>query len=428
MIQIGSILHNRVAQNASWLIAGKIAQMVLSLVVGVLTARFLGPSNYGLIGYGAAYTAFFMSLCTLGINSIIVKEFIDHPNDQGEIMGTTLFLRILSSTISFLLIIIISICIDLPDDKTIFWVVILCNLGLVFSVLDTFNYWFQSKLKSKKTAIATFFAYLATSIYRIILLFCNADVYFFALASSVDYIVLGVLLFYYYRKEHGPKLSVSANRGKQLLRSSYHFILPGVMVAIYAQTDKLMLKEMMDIAEVGYYNTAHVIATMWTFILTAIIDSLYPPVMESFNKSEKDFERKNKIMYAIVFYVSIAFSLVITLLSTPLVSILYGNDFLPAVMPLSIIVWYNAFSFLGVARNAWIICMKKQNLLIYIYISAAVINILLNFVLIPKRGSTGAALASLLTQIIVVLVIPFFIPQLKDNTKLILESIVLRLK
>ena len=67
---IKRLMQNAVIKNAGWLIFGRIGQMVISLVVGVLSARYLGPSNYGLINYAAAYTSFFMALCTLGINSV----------------------------------------------------------------------------------------------------------------------------------------------------------------------------------------------------------------------------------------------------------------------------------------------------------------------------------------------------------------------
>ena len=80
-MNIKSILQNRVAKNAGWLMGGKIAQMIISLLVGTLTARFLGPANYGLINYGAAYVAFFTSLCTLGINSI------GHPRIENPVPG-----------------------------------------------------------------------------------------------------------------------------------------------------------------------------------------------------------------------------------------------------------------------------------------------------------------------------------------------------
>ena len=86
------------------------------------------------------------------------------------------------------------------------------------------------------------------------------------------------------------------------------------MVAIYGQTDKLMMKHMIGVEEIGYYSTAVTICTMWCFVLSAVIDSMYPPILEA-NKAqnEEDFERKNRLLYAIVFYVSAVVSIGIVL-------------------------------------------------------------------------------------------------------------------
>ena len=73
IILLGKSKNSIEAKNFSWLVSGRIVQMIISLIVGLLTARYLGPSNYGLINYAAAYISFFASICTLGINSIIVN-------------------------------------------------------------------------------------------------------------------------------------------------------------------------------------------------------------------------------------------------------------------------------------------------------------------------------------------------------------------
>ena len=89
MKEMNNLLKNKIVKNASWLIGGKLAHKLLAFLVGLFTARYLGPSNYGLINYGAAYTAFFASICTLGINSIIVKDFVDHPDEEGKFNEAT---------------------------------------------------------------------------------------------------------------------------------------------------------------------------------------------------------------------------------------------------------------------------------------------------------------------------------------------------
>ena len=89
-------------------------------------------------------------------------------------------------------------------------------------------------------------------------------------------------------------------------------------------------------------------------------------------------------------------------------------------------MWYTAFSYLGVARNPWVVCENKQKYLKYIYIGAAVINVLLNALLIPNFGAAGAAGASLVTQMATTVVLPFAIPALRPNAKLMVEAVCLK--
>lgn len=423
--KIFSLIKNKESKNALWLIGGKVAQMILSLFVGILSARYLGPSNYGLISYGTALVSFFMSFCTLGINSIIVKDFFDHPEEQGKAIGSAIFMRTLSSLCSCILIVSISLLLDYGQWETII-IVALCSVSLLFHVFDTINYWFQAQYNSKITAITIFVAYVATSIYKIILLILNKSVFWFAFATSVDYIVLSVLLLIFYKKYKGPKLSISWKKGKSLLKQSYHYILSGMMVAIYAQTDKLMLKQMLDESAVGFYATATAICGMWTFVLSAIIDAMYPTIIQSFKQDQALFKKKNRQLYAIVFYISVIVSIAFVLLGDFAINILYGEAFAPAALPLKIITWYTAFSFFGVARNAWMVCNEKQKYLKYMYIFAAILNVLLNAIMIPFLGTAGAALASLITQVFTSIILPYFFKDLRPNAKLMLEAIILK--
>lgn len=419
------LLKNKTLRNAGWLVGGKIAQIPINLLVSLLTARYLGPANYGLITYGTAYTAFFASLCNLGINSVLVKEFIDNPGEEGTIIGTSLLLRAVSSVLSAIMIFCIVSIVDI-GEKTTITVVALCSLGLIFHIFETINFWFQSRLQSKVTAIATFIAYTATAAYKVVLLVMGKSVEYFAFSTSVDYICVAVVLLIAYKKHSGGAFHVSLEYGKALLKKSCHFILPGLMVAIYAQTDKIMLKQMIGVAENGYYSTAVAVSGMWCFVLTAIIDSAYPGIMSAFRQDERLFVKRNKQLYAVIFYLSLFVSLLFTLLAEPVIGILYGEKYAPAVMPLRIITWYTAFSYLGGARNAWIVCKERQKYLIHIYASSALLNVVLNWVLIPIWGASGAAVASLITQIATTMIVPFFIPELRENSILMVEAIRLK--
>jgi len=420
-----SVLKNKEIKNASWLIGGKVVQMVLSLFVSLITARYLGPGNFGLINYGLAYVSFFMSLCTLGINSVIIKDFVDAPEDEGTAIGTAIVLRLLSSICSAIMIIGLVAILDKDEPLTIV-VTALCVLSLPFHAFDTINYWFQSRYKSKITSIATLIAYVVMSIYKIILLILGKDVRWFAISNAIDYLCIAACLLIAYKKYKGPKLHFSKEKGKQLLSQSYHYILSGMMVAIYGQTDKLMLKQMLDESAVGYYAAAMSICNMWVFILDAIIDSIKPTILILYEKNYHEYERKNRQLYAIVFYASVFMSLMFLFFGDLVVKILYGETYADAADILRIITWYTAFSYLGIARSAWIVSEGKQKYLKHMYIWAVVINIVLNLVCIPYLGAVGAALASLVTQIFTGIILPFLIKPMRRNAMLMLEGIFLK--
>ncbi len=417
--------NSKEAKNAGWIIIGKIVQMILSFVVSIFSARYLGPSNFGTINYAGAYVAFFSSFCSLGLNAVLIKDFIEKPDEQGVALGTSLIMRLLSSLLSSIMIIGIVSIVD-HGEKVTLGVTVLCSVALLFHVFDSINFWFQSRYESKITSFATLLAYVLTSIYKIILLATGKSVYWFAFATSIDYICLAVFLLTAYKKRGGPKFGFSINKGRTLLRKSYHYILSGMMVAIYGQTDKLMLKQMLDETTVGYYSLAASVNGMWVFVLSAIIDSVNPTIISLYSVDKKAYERKNRQLYALVIYISIFVALLLVLFGQFAIEIVYGKEYAPASEPLKIIAWYTMFSYLGVARNAWIVCENKQKYLKYMYFSAAIINVILNFVFIPLMGAVGAAFASLITQICTSIVLPLFIKDMRPNIKLMLEAVILK--
>ena len=122
--------------------------MALAFLVNLLTARYLGPSNYGLVNYAALYTAFFTSFATLGLSSLLLKDFMDDPEGAGTTVGTAIAMRLLSSTLSAVSILAIVAAVDRGERLTM-TVVALYSMSLIFQAFDTIQYWFQSRLESK---------------------------------------------------------------------------------------------------------------------------------------------------------------------------------------------------------------------------------------------------------------------------------------
>ena len=99
-MKILDFLRSKVLRNTFWLILGRVYNKGLSFVVGIFCARYLGPGGYGLIDYAGAYISLFAAICNLGLNTVLVKDFVDTPENAGKTLGTTFVLRGISSLLS----------------------------------------------------------------------------------------------------------------------------------------------------------------------------------------------------------------------------------------------------------------------------------------------------------------------------------------
>jgi len=93
------MILNKVAKNAAWIIGAKIIQSLLSFVISSLTARYLGPSDFGVISYAQSIVAFVVPVMQLGLNAILVQEIIQNPNDEGKVLGTSLAMSLVSAVL-----------------------------------------------------------------------------------------------------------------------------------------------------------------------------------------------------------------------------------------------------------------------------------------------------------------------------------------
>lgn len=412
---------NKVVKNVSWILICKIIQAVLNLLISMLSARYLGPSNFGLINYADSIVAFMVPLMQLGLRSTLVNEFIKYPDEEGRTLGTTLLLN-LASALLCIVGIAAFVFITNYGEKTTIIACILYSINLIFQALEMTRYWFQAKLLSKYTSLISLIAYIIVSAYKIYLLVAQKSIYWFAIAQAIDYCLIAVLLLFTYNKLGGQKLSFSFIRSKDMLGKSKYYIISGMMVTIFAQTDRLMIKNMIDDAATGYYSAAVTCAGMASFVFAAIIDSMRPVILENKNKLSESYELNVSRLFSIVFYMSLIQCVAMTVLAKPIVYILYGKEYLSSANVLRLVVWYVTYSYFGTVRNIWILAEKQQKLLWRINLAGAILNVILNLLLIPVWGMYGAAFASVITQFFTNFILGFIMKPLRECNRLMLKG------
>lgn len=417
------MLKGRYVKNTAWLVGNKVAQMLIGLLVNIFVTRYLGSTNYGTINYVLSYITFFSTLCGLGLSNIIVKELVSNPNSQGEVLGSAIGIRFIASVISQACFIGMMFFIG-KEDKTIFIVAIVQSFSLVFNSFDLINHWYLSKLMAKRNAIISFVAYILTAIYRIILLALKMSVAWFASAYILDVLSIAIMLVIFYHVDKGQKLKFSFRRVKDLLKKSYHFILSGLMVVIYSQTDKIMIGNMLSVDAVGIYTLAISTISLWQFIPIALIDSARPIIFERYSDDGKDWIRYLRYLYVGIIWLCILYGIFIVIFAKLIINILYGKEFLGSVPVMRLAVWYMSFSYIGSCKNIYLIACGNQKYEKYFTLCGCLINVGLNFLFIPKFGIIGATFATLITQIITNVLMPLIFKGSRLHSIIFFQSIV----
>lgn len=425
---VKKLKESEVTKNSMWLISEKIIQMLLSLIINRIVAEYLQPENYGTLSYAASLVAFFTSICTLGLDAIVINEIINKKDKQGEIIGTSIFMRIISSLLSIIMITIIAIFLN-PKNIQLIFITVLQSIALLFETFNIINIWYQSRLKSKYLAIVAFIVYIIVAAFKIYLVYTKRQLIYFAIANTLTSVLTAMFIYILYLKHKGPKLKINRQIIKPLLKQSYHFILSGIMISVYAQTDKIMIGNMLsDMSAVGLYSVATTITNLWSFIPTAIITSFRPTIIQSKIESYDKYIKRLKQLYSIILWLNVAYALGVTVFADLIIKLLYGEAYLGAKIPLLFAVWSGGFSFIGVARDIWFVSEGLQGYSTKISLVGGITNVILNLILIPIFGIIGAALATTMTQICTGFISTLLFKRTRINNKYIIEAFCFKFK
>ena len=416
------MIAKRVLHNAKWIVLCRIAQALLQLIVGMITARYLGPANYGLIGYAGSIAAFALPLMQLGLPSTLVQELIEAPEAEGRIMGTALVLDLLSGIVSIGLVCAFVSVANHGETETLI-VCALYSVSLLFRALEVMQCWFQYKLASKYASVVMLCAYITVSAYKVFLLATAKSIHWFALANAIDSGLVGFALVCIYRRMGAQKLTFAWPMAKRLLKRSRYYILSSMMVTVFQHTDHVMLKMFSSDAENGVYTAAVTCTATCHFLYSAIVDSMRPVILEDKKRHSPDYGKNVSGLYSTTIYLALFQGTAFTIFAELLVRVMYGDAYLAAVPVLRIIVWQVSFAYMGSVRNIWILAQGQQQLVWRVNLCGALMNAAVNFLLIPKWGACGAAAASLATQIFTNFILGFIIKPLRENNRLLLAGL-----
>ncbi|MBP0014258.1 MAG: flippase [Roseofilum sp. SBFL] len=384
--------------NASWLASEKLLQMCLGLLIGVWVARYLGPQKFGLLSYALAFTSLFAPLATLGLDKVVVRDLVQYPSEKNRILGTAFAIKLVSSILAYLLEIMIISWIR-PDDKLTHVLVAVVGLRMCFQVFYTIDLWFQSQVESKYTVWSKNSAYLCANGVKILLISLQAPVIFFAWNSLGEIVLgaIGLLILYQFKGNAIAAWRMSLSWGKRLLKNGLPLMFSGIAVIIYLRIDAIMLGQIFGDESVGIYSVATKISELWYFIPTALVSSASPALIEAKGISISLYEQRWQKLLTMMTGISYAIAIPMVFLAKPMITLMYGPNYAASGSVLAIHIWATVFVSLGIAKSVWIVTEGLTHLALVSTSCGAVINILLNLVLIPRYQEVGAAIATVIS-------------------------------
>ncbi len=372
--------------------------MMAGLLVGIWVARYLGPTQFGVFSYAIAFTALFGSIAKLGLDGIVVRELVRDPERRDIYMGTAFWLKLIGS-VAMLVVMAFAVRLTSNDAITNLYIFIIGS-GTLFQSFEVVDFYFQSKVLSRFVSICKLTQLFISSLLKLCLIFADADLIWFVLVSLVDQITLALSLFlaYRYQKVGSFYRHFDLTTAKQLLRDSWPLIISGLVVMVYMRIDQIMIKEMLGEREVGLYSAATRISEVWYFIPMLLTNSLFPSIVNAKQVSEELYYKRLQKLFEFMFFMAFFVAFVLTFFSQFIINILYGKNYIEAADVFSIHIWAGVFVFLGVGAGKWFLIENLQRLNFYRILGGGVLNVSLNFLLIPKYGINGAAYATIVSQ------------------------------
>jgi PST family polysaccharide transporter len=411
--------------NFNWLFLDKIIRIFGGLFIGIWVARYLGPSDFGVLSYGIAFIAFFSFLSTLGLNSIVVREITKKEDLTNKLLGTTFFLKLFGSMLAFIFGSLIILYLK-PDNPNVHYIVVLLLLGYIFQSFDNIDYFFQAKVIGKYTTIARSSAFIVSNILKIYFIMYEYSVVYFAVATMIDFLLASIFLVLIYQKQ-GFKLSdwkFDIVIAKKLLKDSWPLMLSAFFITIYMKVDQVMIESFLDMESVGLYSVAVRLSEAWYFIPTIMVSTVMPYFVKLRETNREFYLYRLKQINTSMFWMSVVVGLFITFFGKQIIVLLFTDVYQDAYLALSLNIWAGVFISIGLASSLWMI---SENLQIYRLIGTmigVILNILANYILIPLYGISGAAIATLVTQGFGLWIVPLFFKPIRGFTIISMVSVI----
>lgn len=393
-------IKQTIFKNTFWLALASGVNKFLKLILFIYAARILGATEYGKFTFALAFLGLFIIWADLGLSQITTREFSREKAREKE-FSAILSLKIILSLAVLVLALLGSFAIT-PDQiiQKVIWILLFTLLAGSFSQM-IFAF-LNARQKMEYQAFATIFEALVVTGAGLFILFYFPSVenlsYSYLFAALITLIF--ILIFFHF-KIQSISLSWDKSIWKRFLKMSWPLALVGVSASIHNQIDSVMMGYLGQITQTGWYNAAYRIVAVTLGPLGLISTSFFPVLSSVFKQSQEKLQRVWNYYIEIIIFLSVPLIIGGITLAPGIIDFIYDSSYLPSVFVFQILIVMAGIIFLYTPFYNLLIVFEQQDRFFWAVLFGAIINVVLNLILIPRFSLYGAAFATVITHFLI---------------------------
>lgn len=381
---------------------------LINFITFPIIANILMPKDFGMLEIILSTSSFIGIFLSCGVNNAVQKYYFEVPEHTKKQVLTMGFLVVVSFSLIFIILSIFFIIL-----KNYFSLSFINNLNylsyfslVLFTVLIQINTFlldiFRNNFESKKFfSYSLFYKTLLAMGTLILVLFYLKNIDGYILAQFIVSLLLFILLFYNLKKNFIFKTNLYWIL--KLIKFGYPFVLVGIVYWVFSYTDRWMLSYLSNFDEVGYYSVAYRFGTIITFISFAFGNAWGPWAF----KLKKDESQNYKHIYGNILlqhlFVMIFISTFLILFSDEIIKLVMSKEYWKSTSTLKVISFGLLFQSTQQITGIGISLEGKTTIFSKLILVTSLLNIGFNYILIPKFGALGAAIATTINHLILTL-------------------------
>lgn len=406
-------MSSSIAKNTAFMTLASVGQKVISFVYFTLIARALGAEGTGKYFFALSFTTIFVVFVDLGLTNVLVREAAKVKEKIKDYVSTILSVKIILGLLSYAAVFLIIQLLGYPVETK--QLVYLSGVTMLF---DSLHLTFYGVLRAlgdlRYEALGIVGSQLLTLILGSSFLFAGLPLIFLILAftipSFINVCFAATMLYRKYQVRLAPRYEPVIFR--PLARLAVPFAVAAILARLYSYTDSILLSKLAGDVAVGWYSIPYKITYAFQFVPLALVAALYPRFSEYFehNQARLAYVLERGLKYLLIIVLPIVVG--ISLLAKDIVLSIYTAEYLNSIVPLQILLAGLVFSYVSFPIGAFLNACNRQTTQTGIVAAALGVNVILNLLLIPRIGVTGAAMAALVGNILLAVLGYAMIPRI----------------